>query len=95
MHQYWLTYTGFYTKTTAGLLSLMGRGAVAARKLDIPSLVVQSLTDETVDPVSAKILHRLLGEKSRLVWLEDSLHVALLDRERDEITAAVMALIGE
>ena len=95
MHQYGLTYTGFYTKTAAGLLSLMGRGAAAARKLDIPSLVVQSLTDETVDPVSAKILHRLLGKKSRLVWLEDSLHVALLDRERDEIAAAVLALIGE
>lgn len=95
MRQYWLTYTGFYTKTTAGLLALMGRGASAARKLDIPSLVIQSLTDETVEPVSAKILHRLLGQKSRLVWLEDSLHVALLDRERDEITAAVLALVGE
>lgn len=93
MHKYWLTYTGFYTKTTGGLLSLMGRGALAARRLDIPSLVIQSRTDETVDGRSARILHRLLGDESRLVWLEDSLHVALLDGERDKIAAAVMARI--
>jgi len=91
---YWLTYPGFYTSTAGGLLALMGRAVVAARRLAIPSLVIQSRTDETVDPRSANILHRLLGAQSELVWLEDSLHMALLDRERDKIAAAVLERIS-
>ncbi|MDJ0664610.1 MAG: alpha/beta fold hydrolase [Acidimicrobiia bacterium] len=92
---YWLTYPGFYTSTANGLLALMGRAVVAARRLEIPSLVIQSRTDETVDPRSASILHRLLGEQSRLVWLENSLHMAPLDRERDKIAAAVLDRISQ
>lgn len=91
---YWLTYPGFYTSTAVGLLSIMGRAVIAARRLKIPSLVIQSRTDETVDPRSANILHRLLGAQSELVWLENSLHMALLDRERDRITAAVLEQIS-
>ncbi len=90
MLRYWLPYPGFYTSTTTGLLSLMRRGVMAARKLDIPALVIQSKTDETVDPRSGRILHRMLGEKSRLVWLEHSIHNATLDRERDKIKDAVL-----
>ena len=93
MMQYWLPYAGFYTSTTGGLLSLMRRAVVAARKLDIPSLVIQSRVDETVDPRSATILHRLLGTKSRLFWLEESIHNATLDRERDRIATAVIDLV--
>lgn len=95
VQQYWLTYPGFYTSTTGGLLSLMRNAVVAARKLDIPSLVIQSKTDEAVDPRSAKILHRLLGDNARLFWLERSLHVAPLDRERDRIAAALLRRISE
>ncbi|MDJ0952864.1 MAG: alpha/beta fold hydrolase [Acidimicrobiia bacterium] len=95
MVQYWLPYPGFYTSTTGGLLSLMRRALFAARRLDIPSLVIQSRVDETVDPRSAKVLHRLLGDESRLVWLEASLHNATLDRERDKISAAVLARVTD
>lgn len=87
---YWLTYPGFYTSTAVGLLWLMSRAVYAAQRLRIPSLVIQSHTDETVDPRSARILHRLLGRQSRLVWLDNSLHMAPLDRERDKISAALL-----
>ena len=87
---YWLTYPGFYTNNAVGLLSIGRRAVLSARKLEVPSLVIQSRTDESVSPRSARILKRLLGEECDLVWLENSLHVAVLDRERHRITAAML-----
>lgn len=91
---FWLTYPGFYTRTAADLVRLMGRGYWAARRLRRPSLVVQSRTDETVDPRSAVLLARALGPGCRLVWLESSLHNALLDHERASIHAAVLDCVS-
>ena len=88
--RYWLPYHGFPTRGAADLFAIGRRAVWAARKLDIPSLVVQSRTDETVDPRSAKILAQLLGDGCTILWLEDSLHVAVLDHERDRITAAML-----
>jgi carboxylesterase len=89
----WLPYHGFYTKNAGGLLWIGIRAVLAARRLRIPSLVIQSRTDEAVDPRSAGILKRLLGNGCELVWLEDSAHLSLLDGERDTITAAVLQRI--
>ncbi len=91
MTAYWITYAGFPTRAAAQLVTIMRRGLMAARRLDRPSLVVQSRTDESVHPVSGRILRRALGRRSRLVWLRRSLHVATLDRERDAIEHAVVA----
>ena len=95
MMPYWITYHGFPTRATADLVVIMRRAVFAARRLDIPSLVIQSKTDESVDPRSARILKWLLGEHCRTVWLERSIHNALLDRERDRIAGAVVEHIGE
>ncbi|MDJ0923552.1 MAG: alpha/beta fold hydrolase [Acidimicrobiia bacterium] len=90
MLKYWLPYPGFPTKGAADLLAIVRRALRAARKLAIPSLVVQSRTDETVDPRSARILANLLGDRCRILWLDDSIHVAVLDHERDKITEALL-----
>ena len=90
MLQYWLPYPGFPTKGAVGLLSIGRRALVAARRLDLPALVIQSRTDETVNPRSANILARALGKKARVVWLDDSIHVAVLDRERHKIATALL-----
>ncbi len=87
---YWITYSGFPTKAAGELVSVMGKAYRAAWRLERPSLVIQSKTDETVDPRSATLLSRALGPACRLVWLEHSIHNALLDRERDVIAAAVL-----
>ncbi len=92
--QYWLPYHGFPTKGAADLFAIGRRAVRAARKLDIPSLVVQSRVDETVDPRSAKILAQLLGDACTILWLEDSIHVAVLDRERDKIATAMLERFG-
>ena len=90
LQQYWLPYESVPPRSAADLFTVMRRALWAARKLDIPSLVIQSKTDETVDPRSGKILAQLLGENCRLSWLDDSIHCAVLDRERDKVAAVML-----
>ena len=92
--KYWLPYPGFYTKNAVDLLAIGRRAVVAARQVNVPSLVIQSKTDESVSPRSAEILCRLLGDNCRLKWLVNSMHLALLDDERDRITAALLDRIN-
>jgi carboxylesterase len=94
MLPYWIPYPGFPTKGAAGLLSIGGRALLAARQVEVPALVIQSRTDETVDPRSAAILATVLGKETRLVWLEDSIHVAVLDRTRHEIARILLEHIA-
>ncbi len=87
---YWLTYSAFPTSASVGLLSISRQALEAARSVSCPALVVQSLVDETVEPRSATKLVEALGPRTRLVWLQSSLHNALLDRERHVIHQAVL-----
>ncbi len=91
---YWLTYSGFPTKASAGLLSISRQALRTAERVTCPVLVVQSLVDESVDPRSATKLAEAFGPSARLVWLESSIHNALLDRERDVIHQAVLDRIS-
>lgn len=86
----WLTYSGFPTKGLAELVAVSRLALAAAERLTIPSLTVQSRADATVKPVSAELLADALGPGNRLVWLERSIHNALLDGERDLIHHAVL-----
>lgn len=95
MQQYWLPYDSFPTRSAADLFAIIRRGLWAARKIEVPSLVIQSRVDETVDPRSGKILTQLLGDNCQLVWLDDSIHCAVLDQERDTIAAALLARFTE
>ena len=47
---FWLTYSGFPTEASGGLLSISRQALQTAPTVDCPALVVQSLVDETVDP---------------------------------------------
>ena len=92
--QYWLPYAEFPTRSAADLFHIVRRALWEARRVEIPSLVVQSRVDETVDPRSGKILATLLGDNCRLVWLTRSIHCAVLDRERDSIATALLDRIA-
>lgn len=85
-----ITYRSFPTAAAAELVRLIPRGLAAARRLRRPSLVVQSRADETVHPSSATLLHRALGPPCRLLWLQRSIHNALLGEEREVVGAAVI-----
>ncbi len=92
---YWLTYPGFPTRRLGDLNRIIGRALLAARRVDVPALVIQSRTDETVASISARILANAFTGDTRLVWLERSMHNALLDRERDVISAAVRSHLAD
>lgn len=82
---YWVAYQGAPLATNPDLLELRKEGLRAARRFRNPALVIQSVTDETVKPISAKYIVRALAGPARVVWLHRSRHVALLDHERHVI----------
>lgn len=94
VRDYWLTYGWYPTVAAAELLDVSREARVTATKLSCPTLVIQSLVDESVDPRSGAILAESFGSQSKLVWLKRSIHNSLLDRERDVIHVAVLDRIG-
>lgn len=91
----WITYSGFPTRQLAEVVRLARRANRTAGTLRVPALVIQSRTDETVDPTSAPRLCRAFGGPCRVVWLRQSLHSALLDRERDTIHEELLGHIAQ
>ncbi len=60
-------------------------------RVSAPALVVQSRTDETVRPESGTYIYDRLGSVTkRMLWLQQSRHVATLDTEREVIVAALL-----
>ncbi|MEX0700123.1 MAG: alpha/beta fold hydrolase [Acidimicrobiia bacterium] len=85
-----ITYPGFPTRRAADLMVVARHARKTARRLRRPALVVQSAGDETVHPGSGRLLARLLGPATQTLWLNDSRHNALLDRERHLIHEALL-----
>lgn len=91
---YWIHADGFPTAAAAELFSLSRDALKLAPRVSIPSLVIQSKTDDTSHPKSGPRLHGALGGRGRLLWLEHSMHNALFDTERDAIRDAVLGLVS-
>jgi carboxylesterase len=84
-------YEGTPIGTIAELNDLIRAARRNLGRVLCPALVIQSRADETVKPISGKIIFDGLGSAEKgLVWLETSRHVALLDEERDVIAAEVL-----
>lgn len=90
--RYWIHADGFPTVAAAELFSLSRDALKLAPRVSVPSLVIQSKTDDTTHPKSGPRLHGALGGRSRLLWLEHSMHNALFDTERHVIRNAALAL---
>lgn len=91
----WLTYRSHPTRAAADLLSISRRAHRVAATVTSPTLVIQSLADETVDPRSGRQLAEALRGDCRLLWLEHSIHNSLLDDERGLIHRAVVERIED
>ena len=86
-HQYDETPVG----TVAELFDLVRAAAKSLHRVTCPTLVVQSRVDETVRPESAELILRgIAAADKRVLWLERSRHVALLDVERDILHAQLL-----
>jgi len=90
--EFWVQYVDSPVGTVADLLDLMDAAEHALARITVPAVIIQSHADETVRPESAEIIHNGLSSvDKRIVWLERSRHVALLDAERDRIHQEILA----
>jgi len=83
-----------YVDTPIGKLGDLFDLVRAARRtldrVECSTLVVQSRVDETVQPESAQIIYDgIASPDKRLLWLDHSRHVAIIDEERDVIFDAI------
>ncbi len=90
--EYWVHYNDSPVGMVADLLDLMDAAERSLPRITAPAVIIQSRADETVHPDSAQILYDGLSSvDKRIVWLERSRHVALLDAERDRIHREILA----
>lgn len=64
------------------------------KEIEIPTMVVQSGRDETVDPSSAKMLYRSLHTEHEILWLPESHHIATMGPEHDILERGILEFIG-
>lgn len=61
-----------------------------------PALLITSREDHVVPPANGEyILSRISSQEKRILWLEDSYHVATLDNDKDKIVQESIAFIRE
>ncbi len=95
MRKYQQQYGGTPIGTVAELGDLMKAARRNLGRVTCPALIIQSRTDETVNPKSAEIIYDGISSSQKgLVWLENSRHVAVLDNERDVIKDAIVEHLG-
>ncbi|MBV8884573.1 MAG: alpha/beta hydrolase [Chroococcidiopsidaceae cyanobacterium CP_BM_RX_35] len=62
--------------------------------IDVPTLIIQSLKDTVVDPAGASFVYQQLGSRTKkLYWLQESDHIILLDREREDVFVQIAAFL--
>jgi len=78
-------YTNTSPRSLVQLLRVIGCARRSLPRVKAPVLVVQSKSDETVEPRSAEYIYRCLGsEKKQLLWVEEAPHVLPLDAAAGE-----------
>ncbi len=64
------------------------------KEVTIPTLVVQSTKDETINPKSAEyIMEHISSSDKALHWYPESSHIICLDRERERLFADIDTFI--
>jgi len=91
---FWVQYADSPVGTVPDLLDLMVAARRVLPRIHVPTVIIQSKADETVRHSSAAIIYEGLGAPSkRIVWLERSGHMALLDSERDRIHEEILSQV--
>ena len=81
-------------KSIASLMEFMELVRSHLKEVTVPTLVVQSTKDETVNPKSAEyILEHISSTEKALHWYPESSHIIPLDREREKLFADIDTFI--
>jgi carboxylesterase len=89
--QYRQDYLGTPEGSVAELMDLVRVTGAALPRITAPALIVQSVLDETVCPTSVRIIRDGIGSGDlRVLRLERSAHLAVLDRELDLLSGEIV-----
>ncbi|PHR25453.1 MAG: carboxylesterase [Hoeflea sp.] len=76
--------------------ALMGATGNLLGKILCPTLVIQSREDHVLPPSNGSLILQSIGSRdARILWLEDSYHVATLDNDKDLIVERTGRFISE
>ncbi len=81
----------FNTACVASALELIQQVRPNLHRVQAPTLIIQSRQDQVVCPSGAELLmNEIASTDKRLIWLEDSDHIIVLDRERALVMDSVL-----
>lgn len=76
--------------------ALMGATGNLLHRVVCPTLVIQSREDHVLPPSNGPlILNGIASRDARILWLEDSYHVATLDNDKDTIVERTGRFVNE
>jgi carboxylesterase len=79
-------YDRYPTNGVAQLVKILPVIKRELKEITNPILIIQSTLDKTVAPESAQYIYDHIGSKEKkLCWLNDSGHIATLDKERKQV----------
>ncbi|QZY55735.1 alpha/beta hydrolase [Crassaminicella profunda] len=91
---YKIAYDALPVGTVPSLLKLMKKAEKNLLKITCPTLIIQSHMDQTVKPISAKIIHDKIASKEKeILWLERSKHVCTLGPEREYMHKKIITFL--
>ncbi len=76
--------------------TLMGATGNLLHKIVCPTLIIQSREDHVLPPSNGPLILQSVGSRdARILWLDDSYHVATLDNDKDLIVERTGRFIAE
>ncbi|HEY9685904.1 MAG TPA: alpha/beta fold hydrolase [Coleofasciculaceae cyanobacterium] len=85
----------FNVSALRSALDLIRQVKAVAPTIQNPTLIIQSETDEVVDPSGARFLINHLGSADKEIhWLNRSNHVITMDYDRDDVFEKVLAFLS-
>ncbi|WP_448525921.1 alpha/beta hydrolase [Parathermosynechococcus lividus] len=88
-------FKSFNLSAVGSALDLIAQVETELPTITTPTLILQTLADDTVDPRGAQQIYDQLGSAHKeLYWLQRSNHLIPLDYERDDVIAKVAKFLG-
>jgi carboxylesterase len=85
----------FNTACVGSALELIGLVKPQLHSIQAPMLIIQSRQDQVVCPSGAELLlNEIASAEKRLIWLEESDHIIVLDCERTLVIESVLQFAG-
>lgn len=84
-----MPWQGYYVNPVAAAAQLHALQREVRKRLPRitqPVLIMQGRLDQTINPQSSQMIYDLIGSREKkMIWLEESGHVVLLDREFERV----------